>query len=68
MNERKGADPTEAVRNASYVMYAYLGGQAKREITYQSDKNESALGRISLIIQLVAHTAWEVKPKLIFRS
>ncbi len=43
MNERKGADPTEAVRNASYVMYAYLGGQAKREITYQSDKNEPSL-------------------------
>lgn len=43
MNERKGADPTEAIRNASYVMYAYLGGQAKREITYQSDKNEPSL-------------------------
>ena len=43
MNERKGADPTEAVRNASYVMYAYLGGQAKREINYQTDKNESSL-------------------------
>lgn len=34
MNEKKGADPTEAVRNASFVLYAYLGGQARRDITY----------------------------------
>lgn len=34
MNQRAGADGTEAVRNAGYVMYAYLGGQAKRDITY----------------------------------
>ena len=34
MNQRVGADGTEAVRNAGYVMYAYLGGQARRDITY----------------------------------
>ena len=34
MNQRAGADGTEAVRNAGYVMYAYLGGQARRDITY----------------------------------
>ena len=34
MNQRAGADGAEAVRNAGYVMYAYLGGQARRDITY----------------------------------
>ena len=34
MNEKAGAEPTDAVRNAGYVVYAYLGGQAKREVTY----------------------------------
>ena len=33
MNEKAGADPSEAVRNTSYVVYAFLGGQAKREIS-----------------------------------
>ena len=37
MNEKAGAEPTDAVRNAGYVVYAYLGGQAKREITYTVD-------------------------------
>lgn len=37
MNQRAGADGTEAVRNAGYVMYAYLGGQARREITYTQE-------------------------------
>ena len=37
MNERAGADPADAVRNAGYVVYAYLGGQAKREITYTTE-------------------------------
>ena len=37
MNERAGAEPADAVRNAGYVVYAYLGGQAKREITYTAD-------------------------------
>ncbi len=37
MNERAGAEAADAVRNAGYVVYAYLGGQAKREITYTTD-------------------------------
>ena len=37
MNEHAGADATDSVRNAGYVVYAYLGGQAKREITYMAD-------------------------------
>jgi len=37
MNERAGAEPADAVRNAGYVVYAYLGGQAKREITYTTE-------------------------------
>lgn len=38
MNKKAGAPGDEAVRNAGYVMYAYLGGQAKREITYTEDR------------------------------
>lgn len=34
MNENAGADPNDSVKNAGYILYAYLGGQAKREITY----------------------------------
>lgn len=42
MNHRAGADGTESVRNAGYVLYAYLGGQAKREISYyNSDDRKS---------------------------
>lgn len=37
MNERTGADPSESVRNAGYILYAYLGGQAKREVTYTQE-------------------------------
>ena len=37
MNERAGADAADSVRNAGYVVYAYLGGQAKREITYYQE-------------------------------
>ena len=37
MNERAGAEPADAVRNAGFVVYAYLGGQAKREITYTTE-------------------------------
>lgn len=33
MNDKAGAAPDESVRNAGYILYAYLGGQAKREIT-----------------------------------
>lgn len=40
MNERAGAPGIEAVKNAGYVMYAYLGGQAKREITYSYANEE----------------------------
>lgn len=38
MNEHAGADATDSVRNAGYVVYAYLGGQAKREITYMAEQ------------------------------
>ena len=37
MNEKAGADGTDSVRNAGYVTYAYLGGQAKREVTYTQE-------------------------------
>ena len=37
MNERAGADAADSVRNAGYVVYAYLGGQAKREIMYYQE-------------------------------
>ena len=37
MNDQAGAEPSESVRNAGYVVYAYLGGQAKREITYVTE-------------------------------
>ena len=37
INEHTGADPADAVKNASYIVYAYLGGQAKREIAYTSE-------------------------------
>ena len=38
MNERCGSSGSDAVTNASYVTYAYLGGQAKRENTYYYEK------------------------------
>ena len=38
MNQKAGADGTDAVRDASYVVYAYLGGQAKRQITYMENQ------------------------------
>lgn len=38
MNEKAGADPNDSVKNAGYVLYAYLGGQAKREITYMTEQ------------------------------
>ena len=37
MNEKAGASAEDSVRNAGYVVYAYLGGQAKREVTYTGD-------------------------------
>ncbi len=41
MNEKAGADGSDAVRNASYVVYAYLGGQAKRQITYMDNQQSN---------------------------
>lgn len=38
MNEKSGADGPEAVNNASYVAYAYLGGQAKQEQIFVTEK------------------------------
>jgi 3-phosphoglycerate kinase len=37
MGEKAGADAEDAVRNAGYVVYAYLGGQARRDITYTQE-------------------------------
>lgn len=37
MGQKAGADVDDSIRNAGYVVYAYLGGQAKREITYTQD-------------------------------
>lgn len=37
MSRKAGADSSEAVSNAGYILYAYLGGQAKREISYPKD-------------------------------
>ena len=38
MNEHAGGDANDSVRNTGYVVYAYLGGQAKREITYIAEQ------------------------------
>ena len=43
MNEKAGADGLDSVRNASYVVYAYLGGQAKRQITYMDNQQPNQL-------------------------
>lgn len=43
MNEKAGADGSDTVRNASYVVYAYLGGQAKRQITYMDNQQPNQL-------------------------
>ena len=37
MGEKAGAVAEDAVRNAGYVVYAYLGGQARRDITYTQE-------------------------------
>ena len=34
VGQNAGASPSESVISASYTMYAFLGGQAKREITF----------------------------------
>lgn len=41
INQKAGASPTESVTNAGYTMYAYLGGQARREINYQDQNSEA---------------------------
>ena len=38
MNERTGAESANSARNAGYVVYTCLGGQAKREITYRTEE------------------------------
>ncbi len=40
MNERVGASGADSVKNAGYILYAYLGGQAKREISYSYDSED----------------------------
>lgn len=34
MNEKKGVPAAESVASIGYIMYAYLGGQAKRDVNY----------------------------------
>ena len=38
MSQKAGADAEDAVKNASYILYAYLGGQARRDVTYVTDQ------------------------------
>lgn len=40
MNERTGAKSSENVESAGYVTYAYLGGQAKRDIHYDNSRDD----------------------------
>lgn len=39
MNERAGAKGSDSVNNAGYVTYAYLGGQARRDIHYDKPRD-----------------------------
>ena len=39
MNERAGTRGKDSVENAGYVAYAYLGGQARRDIHYGLSRN-----------------------------
>ena len=34
MNEKKGVPAAESVASIGYIIYAYLGGQAKRDVSY----------------------------------
>lgn len=47
MSAKAGADPEDTVRNAGYIVHAYLGGQAKREINMvpspESSGNDQSL-------------------------
>lgn len=47
INNRIGANPTESVRNAGYVLYAFLGGQARRDITYLSPEDSMYPGTLN---------------------
>ena len=38
MSQKAGADAEDAVRNACYILYAYLGGQVRMDITYVTDQ------------------------------
>lgn len=40
MNERAGAKGSDSVNNAGYVTYAYLGGQARRDIHYDKLRDD----------------------------
>lgn len=40
MNERAGARGKDSVENAGYVTYAYLGGQARRDVHYGITRND----------------------------
>ena len=40
MNERAGAKGSENVEHAGYDLYAYLGGQAKRDISYDRTRDD----------------------------
>lgn len=41
INERAGARGEASVDNAGYVTYAYLGGQARREISYDTSHDDN---------------------------
>lgn len=45
MNERVGAKGSDSVDSASYAVYAYLGGQARRDIHYNYTKGEDNFER-----------------------
>ena len=42
MNERAGAKGKDSVENAGYVTYAYLGGQARRDIHYDKSRDDDS--------------------------
>lgn len=41
LNQKMRIDPNESAKQVGYMMYAYLGGQAKREITYTGDHSKN---------------------------
>ena len=40
MNEKIGTPPEKAAESVGHILYAYLGGQAKREITYVTSEDD----------------------------